>query len=140
MVAAALNDSVGRFLRLGNETFYEKWLPTTRVTVGPDGISSIRRGNGSGRGSLSSRALSKSPAASLPAERTAGSALVRTDGEPLRIRARALRTSGLGRAGASATWASRCGDAASRARRSIRGIVAAREAVSAGAPFESIVA
>ena len=35
MVAAALNDSVGRFLRLGNDTFYEKWLPTTHVDVGP---------------------------------------------------------------------------------------------------------
>ncbi len=37
MVAAALNNSVGRFLRLGSDTFYENGLPTTRVTVGPDG-------------------------------------------------------------------------------------------------------
>jgi hypothetical protein len=37
MVAAVLNRSVERFLRLGNDTFYEPWLPTTRVTRAPDG-------------------------------------------------------------------------------------------------------
>jgi len=37
MVAAALNDSVkGRVLRLGGETFYEPWLPTTRVFTRSD--------------------------------------------------------------------------------------------------------
>ena len=46
MMVAALNDSVGRFLRLGGETFYEKWLPTTQVTVGPDGTSPIGRERG----------------------------------------------------------------------------------------------
>ena len=73
MVAAALNDSVGRFLRLGNDTFYEKWLPTTRVDVGRDGILTYPTGAQSGRGSLSSRALSESPAAALPTMRTDGS-------------------------------------------------------------------
>jgi hypothetical protein len=38
MAAAVLNRSVGRFLRLGHDTFYEPWLPTTPVRVRRDGI------------------------------------------------------------------------------------------------------
>jgi hypothetical protein len=36
MVAAVLDRSVGPFFRLGGDTFYEQWLPTTPVIRGPD--------------------------------------------------------------------------------------------------------
>ena len=88
MVAAALNDSVGRFLRLGDATFYENVLPTMRVAVGPAGALVGPTGEGvrprfalvSCSIGLVGRTVARSSNGRL--------ALVRTDGEPLRIRER----------------------------------------------------
>jgi hypothetical protein len=87
MVLAALNDSVGRFLRLGSETFYEKWLPTTHVTEEPDGTLVDATGERvRARFALvpcflavTGRTVSRSPDGRLT--------LVRTAGAPLRVRA-----------------------------------------------------
>ena len=71
LVAAVLNRSVGRFFRLGDDTFYEPWVPTTHVTRGRTGPSSARRERRSGRGSCSSRARWTWRAVWLRAVRTA---------------------------------------------------------------------
>ena len=88
MVAAALNDSVGRFLRLGSDTFYEKWLPTTRVTVGPDGTLVYPTGERV-RARFALVPCFLGVAGRTVARGSNGRlTLVRTDGKPLRIHAR----------------------------------------------------
>ena len=89
MVAAALNESIGRFLRLGTETFYEEWLPTTRVTVGPDGILVDPTGERI-RARFALVPCSIDVAGRVVARGADGRlALVRTDGGPLRLLGRA---------------------------------------------------
>ena len=89
MVAAALNESIGRFLRLGTETFYEEWLPTTRVTVGPDGILVDPTGERI-RARFALIPCSIDVAGRVVARGADGRlALVRTDGGPLRLLGRA---------------------------------------------------
>jgi hypothetical protein len=87
MVAAVLNHSVGRFLRVGGDTFYEQWLPTTRVTAGPEGT--LVRSTGE---RVTARFVLAPCSVGVEGRVVArGShgrlALVRTDGQPLRIRA-----------------------------------------------------
>ncbi len=86
MVAAVLNHSVGRFLRVGGDTFYEKWLPTTRVSVGPDGTLVDAGGEGV-RAQFALVPCSLGVIGRTVARGSNGRlSLVRTDGEPLRIR------------------------------------------------------
>ena len=94
MVAAALNNSVGRFLRLGSDTFYENGLPTTRVTEGPGGTLVYPTGKRvTARFALvpcflgvAGRTVARSSNGQLT--------LVRTDSKPLRIRARRCQPRG----------------------------------------------
>ena len=89
MVTAALNDSVGRFLRLGNDTVYEKWLPTRRIGVGRDGT--LAYSTGRSRPSafvLVPCSLGVVAGRSVARAADGGLTLVRTDGKPLRVRAR----------------------------------------------------
>ena len=89
MVTAALNDSVGRFLRLGNDTVYEKWLPTRRIGVGRDGALAYSTGRSvRARFVLVPCSLGVVAGRSLARAADGGLTLVRTDGKPLRVRAR----------------------------------------------------
>jgi hypothetical protein len=85
MVAAVLDRSVGPFLRLGDDTFYEPWLPTTPVTrrsdmtlAGPTGeLVRARFVLVPCNVGVAGRVVARGANGRL--------ALVRTDGRPLRV-------------------------------------------------------
>lgn len=87
MVAAVLDRSVGPVFRLGDDTFYEPWVPTTPVTTGPDGTFVSATGEAV-RARFVLAPCSVDVAGRVVARGANGRlALVRTDGEPLRARA-----------------------------------------------------
>lgn len=86
MVAAVLNRSLGRFVRLGGETFYEPWLPTTPVGVARGGA--LARSTGEPvRALFVLVPCSVGVAGQVVARGSHGGlVLIRTDGTPLRLR------------------------------------------------------
>jgi hypothetical protein len=88
MVAAVLDHSVQPFLRLGDDTFYEPWLATTRVTRAPDGTLVLATGEPVRAGwvlvpcnvGVAGRIVARGAHGRL--------ALVRTGGEHVRLRGR----------------------------------------------------
>ncbi len=85
MVAAVLDRSVGRFLRLGNDTFYEPWLPTTPVTRRSD-TTLVDSTGVPVRARFVLVPCNLGVAGKVVARGAKGRlALVRTDGRPLRV-------------------------------------------------------
>jgi hypothetical protein len=85
LVAAVLDRSLGRFLRLGGDTFYEPWLPTTPVVAAPDATLSGTAGEPI-RARFVLVPCSVGVAGRVVARGAHGRlALVRTDGGPLRL-------------------------------------------------------
>lgn len=88
MVAAVIDRSVRPFFRLGKDTFYEPWLPTTPVTTGPDGTLVLATGS-----PARARFVLVPCSVEVAGRVVARGAnrrlmLVRTDGAPLLVRAR----------------------------------------------------
>jgi hypothetical protein len=88
MVAAVLDRSLERFLRLGDDTFYEPWLPTTRVTEAPDGTLVGTTGEPVRARFVLVRCSVDVDGRVVARGAHGRLALVRTDGRPLRVRAR----------------------------------------------------